>query len=107
MHQSSFGKLGVLYLNGRQVGGFLDWEIEVMTYPIKKGNLKASKLSQLKITALKFWMLEKVNADSIEAIFYCFNGLDLKQVSQNKIKVNLPSEYPLDQLISTSLVMYG
>lgn len=107
MHQSSAGKLGTLHIDGRQVGGFLDWEIEVTTYPVSKGKTRASKLAQWKAVARKFWMLEKINTDCLEAIFYCFNGQDLIPVSQNQVKLNLPSGYNLEEVIIKPLVMYG
>ena len=106
MLRSSSGKLGILKLDGRQVGGFLDWEIQISLYSTIRGNTRVSKLQKWTATARKFWMLEQVTPDRLQAIFYCFNG-DLRQVSQNQVTVRLPNIYPLREMINKPLVMYG
>lgn len=108
MHRSSTGELGTLNIDGRQVGGFSSWAIETMVQPTRKGNLRSGKLAAWKATALKYWMYEKVDTGTMDAIFYCFNGVAFSQVSTNRVKVVLPAEYPLGQPIRGPLEMtYG
>lgn len=70
-----------------------------------RGNLKAGRLANWKATALKYWMLEKAGTDTMDATFYCFNGVSFSQVSQNRVRVNLPPEYQLNQTILGPLEM--
>ena len=105
MHQSS-GDIGTLWVEGRQVGGFLNWTIQVTVVPGSKGKLRTNKVTQWKATARRFWLLEEFGTDRMQAIFYCNDGMDLKQVSQNQVRVQLPVDYPLNQAISGELVMW-
>lgn len=97
MHQSSRGAIGTLNSQGRQIGGFLDWEIETVTYPVNKSTFRASKLSLWKARASSFWLLERLSGPVADAIFYCYNGRELRQVSQNTVRLKLPSDYPLNR----------
>lgn len=106
MLQSSTGEIGTLHLDGRQVGGFLDWEITVATRVKKKGDLKAAELTEWKAIAKRFWLLEELtDGQLLEAVFYCFDGRDLKQVSRNKIDTNLSWIRNINETISAPLVM--
>ena len=107
MLQCSTGELGTLNLEGRQVGGFFDWEIQVSIYISHEGNLRASKVGKWQAIGKSYWLLEKVSTDKLEAIFYCFNGVDFKRVSHNSVRVVLPAEYPISVEIKAPLVMYG
>lgn len=75
------------------------------TYPMNRGQLRASKVAKWRATAGKFWMLEKVNIDCFDAIFYCFNGVAFKQVSRNEITINLPAGYPINEAVPQPLEM--
>ena len=105
MHQSSTGELGTLNIDGRQVGGFSSWVMETTVQPAKKGTVRSGRLVQWKTTALKYWMLQRVETDTMDAIFYCFNGVSFRQVSANRVRIKLPQEYPLDQPIRGLLEM--
>lgn len=55
------GRIGGLYENGQQVGGFLDWEFEMVFADGSDGIAKTYKFSKWKLTASSYWLFSAVN----------------------------------------------
>lgn len=92
------GRIGTLLLNGKQVGGFLDWRIDTLI----ETRAPAAKTVA---TAQSFWMHEDCNSDSFLAKFYTqVNGV-LEIAQESKVLVYFPGQYYLDKLIKTELEM--
>lgn len=97
------GCLGVLSIEGKQVGGFLDWEIDVDIREVSASAHKQYAIQKWKAVARKFWLFE-IPDTPMDATFYTLFHDDLVAVSENRVKVNIP-DIPLNTLINHNLEM--
>ena len=89
------GTIGKLEIDGKQVGGFRDWRIDVLVYGGDK-----SKTTAL---AESYWMFEKVKTAT--ATFYFSLEGDLVIANQHLVNLELPENYALNKLIQAPLRM--
>lgn len=99
------GELGVLSIDGKQVGGFLDWEMDINLREVSASSSKQYKLVGWKARAFQFWMLEIPNTNVMDALFYFYRKGQLIQASSNKVRIKLPPTYPLNIIINTQIEM--
>lgn len=88
------GIIGKLEIDGRQVGGFKDWEIDVA---IRRGN------SSTTITAESYWLFERVKT-ATATFYFNLNG-ELIIANQESVSLDLPEVYSLNKLIKAPLKM--
>lgn len=88
------GTMGKLVIDGRQVGGFKDWQIDVF---IRKGK------AITRIFAESYWMFERIK--TAEATFYFSSNDALLIANQFPVTLELPESYALNKLIKTPLKM--
>jgi len=98
------GDLGVFSIKNKQVGGFLDWEMDVPLREVSAGSTRQFT-SGWQATAYRFWMLEVPDTNIMDALFYFYRKGELIPASLNKVKVNLPPDYPLNTIINSELEM--
>ena len=98
------GQLGTLNREGKQVGGFLDWQITSELNTTKQSKWKAYKTSNWKAKASRFWILEKLEGDEFYAIFYQRIQDKLAIVSQLDVRVKVPNA-PLNTIAMGHLEM--
>ncbi|MBA7602016.1 hypothetical protein ES703_09101 [subsurface metagenome] len=99
------GELGVLSIDGRQIGGFLDWELDIGLREVSASSARQYALTEWNARAHRFWMLEIPDTNAMEALFYFYKNGKLLPASSNKVKVKLPSDYPLNTIINSTLEM--
>lgn len=73
------GKLGSIHAEGRQVGGFQDWELEVVMASTRDGTDRNFQPRGWRIDAKAFWILEPLPEDVYEFRIYdrfgsCWRG---------------------------------
>ena len=98
------GQLGTLNKDGKQVGGFLDWQINAILNPARQTPWKAYKESAWRGKANKFWILEKLEGDEFYATFYQRIRDRLVIVSQLDVRVKVPNA-PLNTVVMGNLEM--
>lgn len=99
------GELGTLNIDGRQIGGFLNWQIDIY---LKREASRCSKrygVQFIRVRADKYWMLEIPEANIVDAIFYVLFHDELMAVSQNKVRINLAPDVPLNKILDKRLGM--
>jgi len=96
-------EIGTLYQNGKQIGGFMDWEIDLRFTCINKpqGRVYSKVLS--KATAKKFWILGKPTEDTITANYYSMVRDRLVLINSQIVSVDLSGE--INKMINRSLEM--
>ena len=88
------GIIGKLEIDGKQVGGFRDWLIDVLVYKDK---------SKTTAIADSYWMFRKVK--EVVATFYFSLDGELVVANQSLVTLQLPNEYALNKRIQAPLEM--
>ncbi len=78
------GEIGTLFQEGKQIGGFYDWAIDIQ---LLKG-LQNNK-AIVKATAARFWVLCSPSQSEIRASFYRLVGDRLVLMNQAQVTVSL------------------
>ncbi len=99
------GELGVLSIQDKQVGGFLDWQMDIDIREVSASSHRQYVVQKWKAKARKFWILEIPETDVMEAVFYTLFHGELLAVSKNKVRIKLPKNYKLDEIMEAPLVM--
>jgi len=92
----TFGAIGKLEIDGRQVGGFRDWQIDVLFY----NRTRAEAIA----IAGNYWMFEKVEGKLLATFYFSING-ELIMANQSLVNPELPKQYTLNKLIQAPLKM--
>ena len=96
------GELGSL-VQGKQIGGFYNWTIELKFITIDKPFREYNK-APTKATAESFWMLSEPSQEEIRASYYQLIQDRLVLVSEAVIKAEF-GLYELNKLINRELEM--
>lgn len=99
------GELGTLNRDGRQVGGFLDWQMHAYLDGMPQSGWKTVKRKTFKVMVGKYWILEKLEGDKFHAIFYQFIKDRLIVVTRHDVTVKIPDS-PLNMIIPGHLEMW-
>jgi hypothetical protein len=95
------GEIGVLLINGRQAGGFLNWEIRAITAGLQPGGQRVPT----KATAAGFWLFEPLPCDGrAEAVFYDRVRDKLVIVNRAEVIVSAPDS-AFDTLVREEIEM--
>ncbi len=89
------GEIGSLVQDSHQLGGFLDWTIDL----VRAGD----KVVAIKSAAERFWLVSCPSQSEIRALYYQLTRNKLVLVAQSKVDVSLDCE--LDKLINKKLEM--
>ena len=101
------GQLGVLYQDGKQIGGFLNWRIQHSLVPISSSDRWGKyKPSTWKATGASPWLIEKPVNDIFDVVFYKFMAGKLVENYRDKIRALLPNSYPLNEHLKFTLLLY-
>lgn len=95
------GQIGVLYQNGRQVGGVYDWSIRVvLDYTVSKGIRQYKPVKHL--DARSYWLLEDLQDNTFDATFYQVVSNELVVMDAGKVIIGFP-DYTLDKRLYAPL----
>ena len=83
------GEIGTLYQDGKQIGGFLDWSIDLKLNSVNQAEGRVYKHCMTKSTASKFWLLSTPTEAEITAHYYLLVGDTLALVNSHTVEVNL------------------
>jgi len=84
------GEIGTLVKDGEQVGGFLNWHLEVFIEETSSGPHRKYTTISVKANADKFWLNREISTDKYMVIFYQLVGKELYALFQNELKVKIP-----------------
>ena len=89
------GEIGVLYQDGRQIGGFYDWEITINLEQSSWGELGQGdwlewQVSPQYITAVSYWLVHKPKDMTFRADFYQYIRNQLVLVDSSIVQIQLP-----------------
>ena len=96
------GDIGVLYQNGKQVGGIFDWEISAGMDSIAKDSWVERKVAK-QITAQSYWLVNKPNGDIFDVKFYQHIKGQLVLMDTGTVGLKLPEINILDRTLPASL----
>lgn len=82
------GELGVIYQNGKQVGGFYDWEIELAPNSTIRDGWREFKLNK-EISAISYFLLKTPISNTFDAEFYKVKNKQLILIGRGKIVIDL------------------
>jgi hypothetical protein len=99
-----YGDIGQIIKDGRQVGGFLGWDLEVQIEETTSAPSRQYTTQKVKASSDRYWLNEKIESGKYTCIFYRKVGKELLALFQNELKVKIP-EIRLDEYISKPLVM--
>lgn len=95
------GQIGTLYQDGKQVGGFLEWSLDIRLFRTEKPDSTVYTVHAIKCTADKFWVLSAPSDSEIVAYFYQLIKGRLVLMAQRTVEVNLAG--PLNKTINRPL----
>lgn len=99
------GELGTLNRDGRQVGGFLNWQMSAMLDGMPRSGCRTFERKTFKVTVGKYWILEELEGDEFHADFYQLIKDRLIIVTRHDVTVKIPDS-PLNMIIPGHLVMW-
>jgi hypothetical protein len=83
------GEIGQIIKDGKQVGGFLDWVLEVSIIETTSDKRRSYTTQSVKATAKRYWLNEPVSQGRYDCIFYQRVGNELIALFQNELKVKI------------------
>ena len=90
------GQIGVLYQEGKQVGGLYDWEFHIILDYTTKDGMKEYKPHK-KIDARSYWLVEPVKENVFDAEFYQVMNDRLILMDAGKVAIDLPDCATIDR----------
>ena len=90
------GDIGVLYQEGKQIGGFFDWEmnisLESSTWQEGGGDWVNWEVTPPKITAISYWLVQKPKGTAFRADFYQYIRNQLVLADSSMVEIDLPEK---------------
>jgi hypothetical protein len=80
------GEIGTLIQDGKQLGGFMDWTIELRLNSINKAEGRVYQKVMTKATASKHWLLSAPTDSEITANYYLLRGDTLALVNSQTVE---------------------
>ncbi len=65
------GRLGAIYIGGKQVGGFLDWQVRLNMADGVKDNDRTQKVQSWRVTAWSHWLTRLLELNAKVTIKLC------------------------------------
>jgi hypothetical protein len=96
------GEIGALY-QGKQIGGFLDWTLDLRLFGSQSPDGAVYKVSMVKASASKFWLLYEPTDGEITANFYQLIKDRLVLINSHIITADLIVD--INKMINRPLVM--
>lgn len=99
------GKLGAIYVDGRQIGGFLDWHVEIHLVDGVKNDSKTHRLQSWKVIAWAHWLTSRLDAGTKVDLKLCSDAGNAYWEATGKIANQLTSSFHM--LVHTRLEVLG
>jgi len=96
------GRLGGLFLNGKQIGGFLDWNLDVTLSSHIEDKAKGFKLSRWQVTARSYWLDRPVS--EVEVRLFSDNT---KAYWRGQGRIDSPTKNIYGELIQEEFIVIG
>ena len=97
------GQIGTLYQDGKQLGGFLDWSIDLQLNRTETPDSRVYKLHSIKSTAERFWLLCEPTDSEITAHYYQLIKDRLVLVNSHIVTADLNVD--INKMVNRPLVM--
>jgi len=89
------GKIGVLYQDKEQVGGFYNWDLHISAdYTTVDGWKEYKPTKHIRATA--YWLVSEINGNCFDAEFYRENNGQLVLMDAGQVSIDLPDIHTLD-----------
>lgn len=102
-----YGEIGTINKDGKQVGGFRGWALEVRMEEVSSGLHRKYIAQSVKARANVYYLLEPTPKGKYMCIFYQLIGKELAPIFQNELLVKLPKDAKVGGYISAKLEMEG
>ena len=97
------GQIGTLYQDGKQLGGFLDWSIDLSLNRTQVPDSRVYKVQVIKSTAERFWLLSAPSEGDITAHYYQLIKDRLVLVNSHIVTADLGKT--INKMVNRPLVM--
>ena len=97
------GEIGTFYQDSKQLGGFLNWSIDLSLFRAERPDSRVYKLHSIKSTAERFWLLETPTEGEITAHYYQLIKDRLVLVNSHIITADLNVD--INKMVNRPLVM--
>jgi len=98
------GQIGVLYQEGKQVGGVFDWAISGQMASWAKDDWAATKATKL-VTAQIYWLIKEPDGDIFEVELYQQIRNQLVLMDTGRVKLGLPDTTTLNGTLVAPLTL--
>ena len=98
----SNGEIGSLVQDDKQIGGFIDWTIDLQLRGRETSDGKVYTKPVAKSTALKFWLLSSPSQSEIKALYYQLVKDTLALINESTVQVDF-GEYELNKIINRQI----
>ena len=82
------GQIGALYQDGKQLGGFYDWTLDLSFTRMETANSRVYKVLPIKSIASKYWLFSGPSDSEITANYYQLIKGKLVLVATHTVKIN-------------------
>ena len=101
------GEIGQILKDGKQVGGFRDWNLEVYVEEVTSGLTRQYTTQKVRATSKRFWLDKPIDTGKYMVLFYQQVGEELVSLFQNELKVKIPTNTMIGKYIDSPLEMEG
>ena len=98
------GELGVIYQDGKQVGGIYDWEVDIIPIPTIQDGWREYKIKK-EITAKSYWLTNAPANNQFDIQLLKVVRGQLVVMDGGKVKIDLPNK-TLDRRIDIPLQIW-
>jgi len=97
------GEIGTFYQDSKQLGGFLNWSIDLQLNRAETPDSRVYKVHSIKSTSERFWLLETPTDSEITAHYYQLIKDRLVLVNQHTVTADLGKT--INKMVNRPLVM--
>lgn len=97
------GEMAILYQNSKQIGGVFNWSIDIVLDATSKTDGTDWKVTQKKITATGYWLLNKPDTSIYQADFYKEVNGEAVLMQSGIVKIEFPEVNVFDRVLDAPL----
>jgi hypothetical protein len=84
------GEIGALYQDGKQLGGFYDWTLDLSMTRLETADSRVYKVHAIKSMASRYYLFREPSDGAITANYYQLIRGKLVLMATHAVKINTP-----------------
>lgn len=102
-----YGEIGQILKDGKQVGGFRNWNLEVYLEEVTSDLNRKYTTQKVRATSKRFWLDEPIVTGKYMVLFYQQVGKELVSLFQNELNIKIPANTVIGEYVDSLLDMEG